>query len=231
MPSPVFASSSAVVGVAPSSSNTIAPPSGTAADNFLLMVCAGGTCTSSGWTLGPSLAFDAPNNANSLRMLYKIATGSEPANYTVSNSDGTRLSAVYILRYTGNVTTSFIVGSGTEDTPFVSPFEQIELADVGTSAADSTYIAAYLEGQERNSRNVTANAPMTMRYQFDDGAAGRVTGALDEALTGSGGVSGRTAKGGAGLGGWWRSVAIVLQGTASGGGGGHVRKILQLMGG
>lgn len=170
---------------AAATSTTVTKPTGVVSGDFLLAIVThdgtADTITASGWTLAaPYVSGSDINGA----LYYKVAGGSEPANYTFSTIASHAIAAA-IVAYTNVVTAQPFDG-----TPILQAnASSTNMATANAWASSTSGRVAFLGGI---TNNTSATPPSGMVELIDAGATGIRVYAADELLSASGQVS-RTA--------------------------------------
>lgn len=168
-----------------STSTTVTKPTGVISGDFLLAIIVhDGTAdviTASGWTLAAAYVSGSDING---ALYYKVAGGSEPANYTFSTVSSHAIAAS-IVAYTNVVTAQPFDGTPTLQANAAST----SMATASAWASSTAGRAAFMGGV---TNNTSVTPPGGMSELIDAGATGIRVYVADEALVASGQVA-RTA--------------------------------------
>lgn len=214
MANPTFVAAGAAIGVPGNNSvANVEKPAGVASGDLLLLVMFLGNATTN--TPSPPSGFTLINNVATslfsagLYAYYKIAGGSEPSTYAVSQS-GSNLGAARMYAWTGtHATTPINVNA---KSAALSGVTTINLPSVTTTEADCRHIGIAFE---YNGRTPTLSATGSQTARGGSTLGGRVFQVTDEALGAAGAVTGRTQSSGTSGDFYAFSIAIAPSGGAS----------------
>jgi hypothetical protein len=164
----------------------------------------------SGFTLGGQV-----NNgsfASGVQWWWKIAGGSEPSSYSVTETAAAGTGVAAMLAWSGVDTADPIDVSATDDTAETG-VTTISLTPLTTTVADTLYVAL---PYEYNGRTITVSAAGAMTKLTQSTTTGRTVAVLEESIPSAGAVTGRTATASASSD--WRGLAFALAPSSGGGG-------------
>ncbi len=206
---PAFGTSSTATQGTDSGSITIAPPASTAAGDLLLLMVnkdgSGNVATPSGWTLINQ--GDCDSGACDLGVYYKIATSSEPANYTISWT-GSEQGVAGILRYTGANTTDPIDTSGAATGDSANP----QAPSVTTGVTNTRVVRIYgADDDDLSGTPYPGSHTGRVNLESNTGGGTASGGAADttqatEAATGTASFALSASE-------QWRAVTVAIRGT------------------
>lgn len=190
MSSPTFVGAGAFAVIPVGGSGNVPAPPGLADDDYVLLFMASGN-SGTGSTVTVPAGFTLLSEVNSSAFagghkIYGRFASSDPANYSVTATVGSNLINAYALAYRGvavAVTDDLQVNNARPSATSHS------FATVTATSAFSTLVGFAAEDQLRT-QTLTAAGGMTLRKQ--ENYQGFTSGVVDEYITGTGAVSGRT---------------------------------------